>query len=172
MHWRLAFPRAVVYHLGAVNSDHCPLLIDSNPPDYYAPRSFHFEVMLVDDPRCFDVMESAWLPDYIGSACFNLCKKQFNTTSALRKWNKEVFGHVQSNISNLTRRIERIQCKSRNEANAFEEAKLQQELNVWMARNEVMWWQKSRETWLKDGDRNSRIFHLSSIIRRKKKKFN
>ena len=28
INWRLAFPRAVVYHLGALNSDHCPLLID------------------------------------------------------------------------------------------------------------------------------------------------
>ena len=45
MHWRLAFPRAVVYHLGAVNSDHCPLLIDSNLHVCCAPRPFHFEAM-------------------------------------------------------------------------------------------------------------------------------
>jgi hypothetical protein len=51
---------------------------------------------------------------------------------------------------------------------AIEEACLQNELNVWLARNEIMWRQKSRETWLKDGDCNSQFFHISSIIRRKK----
>lgn len=36
-----------------------------------------------------------------------------------------------------------------------------------MRRNEILWRQKSRETWLKDGDKNSRFFHISTIIRRK-----
>jgi hypothetical protein len=34
--WRLAFPRAVVYHLGALNLDHCPLLIDTNPKEAFS----------------------------------------------------------------------------------------------------------------------------------------
>ena len=46
------------------------------------------------------------------------------------------------------------------------EANIQQELNGWLSRNETLWRQKSRETWLKDGDRNSRFFHLSTVIRR------
>ncbi len=47
------------------------------------------------------------------------------------------------------------------------EACLKHELNQWMLRNEVLWCQKSRETWLREGDRSSKYFHLSTVIRRR-----
>ena len=43
--WRTEFPRATVLHLGAVNFDHCPLLIDTNLIDVRCPRLFRFEAM-------------------------------------------------------------------------------------------------------------------------------
>jgi hypothetical protein len=43
INWRIQFQKAVKYHLGAINSDHCPLLLDTNPADKYTPRPFRFE---------------------------------------------------------------------------------------------------------------------------------
>jgi hypothetical protein len=167
IHWRLAFPRVAVYHLGAINFDHASLLIDTNPADGTYPRPFCFEAMWANDPRIFIVVDDAWQRNVVGSPSYILCKKQSFTTSALIKWNKEVFGHCQTRIKEITSNIECIQCKVASESNAMEEARLQQELNLWLSRNETMWKQKSCETWLREGDRNSRFFHLSSIIRRR-----
>lgn len=108
MNSKLSNNRAAVYHLGAVNLDHCPMLIDTNPADCEVPRPFRFEAMWTKDPRCFEMVDEAWKMDFVGSACYNLYRKQFNTTSALRRWNKEVFGHCQSRISELMGSIEKI----------------------------------------------------------------
>jgi hypothetical protein len=39
------FPKAAIYHLGAVNSYHSPILLNSNPTDPYSPRPFRFEAL-------------------------------------------------------------------------------------------------------------------------------
>lgn len=39
-----------------------------------------------------------------------------------------------------------------------------------LAQEEMMWYKKSRVSWLKDGDKNTTFFQLSTIIRRWKNK--
>ena len=87
---------------------------------------------------------------------------------ALKKWNKEVFGHCQRRIDVLLTKIQEIQKADCTEENYRKEAHLQAELNEWLLRNEILWKQKSREVWLMEGDKNSKFFHLSAIIRRRR----
>jgi hypothetical protein len=122
--------------------------------------------MWTKDRRCLDVIKGGWKLEVPGNPSFKLCRKQSNTSAALRKWNKEIFGHCQTRINVLSEEIEKIQAKPSSESNMREEAFIQQELNTWLSKNESMWRQKSRETWLKDGDRNSKFFHMSTVIRR------
>ena len=58
--WRLTFPKAVVFHLGAINSDHSPILLDTNPRDHLAPRPFRFIEAWIKDLRCADIINGAW----------------------------------------------------------------------------------------------------------------
>ena len=48
------------------------------------------------------------------------------------------------------------------------EASLNLELDEWLAREDLRLRKNSRELWVKEGDRNSRFFHLSTIIRRRR----
>ena len=48
------------------------------------------------------------------------------------------------------------------------EASLNLELDEWLTREDLRLQQSSRELWVKEGDHNSRFFHLSTIIRRRR----
>ena len=86
----------------------------------------------------------------------------------LQKWNKEVFGNCQTKINSLLQPIKEIQQGPPTANSGAIEDALQTELSEWLLRSETLWRQKSRELWLKLGDRNTKFFHLSTIIRCKR----
>ena len=154
-------------HLGAFKSNHTPILLDTNPEDSFAHRPFRFEAAWIRDSGCNSIVEKAWNMQNRGSAFFKLFNKQANTKDALLKWNKEVFGHCQARINLLMDKIVKVQKNPPSEHNGKVEEELQLELSKWLFRSEIMWKQKSRELWLKEGDRNTKFFHLSTIIKRR-----
>jgi exonuclease III len=92
INWRLKFPKAAIYHLGAIKSDHCPILLDTNPSESFTPRPFKFEAAWTRDFKSFEVVDKAWNEEVRGSECFKLCRKQQATKLALKRRNKEEFG--------------------------------------------------------------------------------
>ena len=109
--WRGIFPKATIYHLGAVDSDHCPLLLDNIPSNFSAPRPLRFEATLVRDLRSFVVINQAWSSEFKGWDAFKLCEKQELTCDALKKWNTDVFGFSNIKIARLTEKIEKSKWK-------------------------------------------------------------
>lgn len=47
------------------------------------------------------------------------------------------------------------------------EDKLKLQMEQVLAQEELLWFQKSRQSAIEDGDRNTRYFYLSTVIRRK-----
>jgi len=48
------------------------------------------------------------------------------------------------------------------------EEELLKEFDVVLEQEEIVWFQKSKEQWVVDGDRNTTFFHTSTIIRRRR----
>lgn len=95
---------------------------------------------------------------------FQMKQKIVETKRALRKWNGEVFRHVQTKIKNLTQALEEAQQAEPTVSNLEQEAQLAMELNENLKPEELLWRQKSRAIWLTSTDLNTCFFHLSTIV--------
>ena len=162
------FPKAGIRHLSNSNSDHNPILMDTYMEDIAPNRPFQFEAMWTKEESSKEVVENAWLTFVEGSQGYRLARKLDATRRDLKRWNKKCFGNSRERIKELEAKIARLQVSNRTRENLKLEASLNLELDDWLEREDLKWKQKSREFWTKESDRNTRFFHLSTLVRRRR----
>ncbi|PKI61172.1 hypothetical protein CRG98_018403 [Punica granatum] len=165
--WRTTFPRAGVFHLPQIRFDHNPILLKLWIESSSKPRPFRSEEAWTRDQSSKIVVWSAWNRAVIGSTAFQLSSKIRMVKKDLRKWNKEELGYCDTNIAGIMEKLEQIQEKQPTPETKEQEERLVADLEENLLRKDLIWSQKLRELWLKDGDRNSKFFHLSTVIRRR-----
>ena len=129
---------------------------------------FRFEAIWTKDETSREVVDRAWQLQVGGSQGFKLARKQTNTKNKLKKWNNEHFGNVRERIKELEKNIEEVQGVDPTKENLELEAALNLKLDDWLAKENLKWHKKSREILLKEVDRNSRFFHLTTLVRRRR----
>lgn len=167
--WRMFFAEAFVEELCRFHSDHNPLLIRlGRLPQNKGTRPFWFEAAWITHEKYHMVVEEAW----------NV--KRGRPSEALAKvkedsiiFNHEVFGNVLRRKKVIEARLKGIQCtleRVDSRALVHLEYDLQHEYNRILLQEEMLWYHKSRENWVKFGNKNTAFFHTQTVIRRKRNK--
>lgn len=88
----------------------------------------------------------------------------------IKKWNKEIFGNMFKAQQHLNQEMRDLQqqiiTEGYNEESMERENHLRNQIEERNKQEAILWKQKSRIRWLKEGERNTKFFHSTTIQRR------
>ncbi|XP_074292612.1 uncharacterized protein LOC141619495 [Silene latifolia] len=132
-------------------------------------RPFRFQAAWLTHEKFSEFVENSW------PSGDNLVSQLSNLSTKLTNWNETVFGNIFRQKRELKARIAGCQRElslNRQRHLIKLESKLRKELEEVLEREELLWYQKSRVEFIKDGDQNTSYFHVSTLVRRWRNKIN
>jgi hypothetical protein len=169
--WDLAFPLFQLTPASSNVSDHYPLMLAKMERRHFA--GFRFESHWLLHEEFLPVITAAWeKPVRSNDALRILHTKLGRTAKALCKWNKglarwakmvsEVADEVIFNLN--VAQEDRILTAEERQLRSYLKSKL---LGI-SAIDRIKWRQRSRITWIREGDANTKFFHLRANGRQRK----
>ena len=169
MGWRLEFPDVVVELLPHVYSDYNSILVRcAGIPQVRGPKPFRFEATWSYHENYEAVIERAWL-----RVVPQVFDKLLEVIKDSTIFNKEVFRNIFRRKRLLEARIKGIQrslddCYDVNLVHL--EMQLQKDYSQVLRQEEMLWYQKFREKWVKLGDKNIAFLHAQTMVCQKRNK--
>jgi len=161
------YPGIHAYCRDRLLSDHYPIILALYSISW-GPTPFRSLDCWLKEPSFLQVFRHEWMQ----MAELPLDQKLKKMKAPLKKWNREVFGHIEQRIQGYQKEIAHIdmiaQDRDLQESEWLRKYALQAQLWLWKARQERYWKQLSRCKILKEGDKNTKFFHRLATIRRRK----
>ena len=125
---------------------------------------FRFENMWLKDEGFVDKVQSWWDSYQVhGAPSFILANKLKLLKNDLKRWNVEMFGHVEVRLKKLWKDLGVLENMEESRGlSAMERVEIRricEELEKATLLEEICWRQKSRVLYVREGDRNTKIFH-------------
>jgi hypothetical protein len=166
--WSSLFPEVRVHHLMSSRSDHCPLLVTVTlQQDQRRSQARRYEIMWEREPSLAFAVEDAWSRRVTTQNLGDISASFRNVMASLYDWKKKYFGSLPQRMEKCRKKLNELSLLS-DEASVAERKRLLAEMDEQLYREELMWLQRSRIAWLRDGDRNTKYFHRKASWRHKK----
>ncbi|KAH9302372.1 hypothetical protein KI387_013955, partial [Taxus chinensis] len=161
------------FHLSSLprtGSDHNPIVLNFFNWTKPFHGNFKFEKMWFEHEDIMDRIKEWWVWEGTGTSQFRLLQKLKNVKQKVRIWNKEVFGNIFEKKKELKQQLEELELQVSMKGMTLEDHQrekiLLSDLHNINSHEETFWRMKSRALWLKDGDKNTKFFHLTAIKHR------
>ena len=105
-----------------------------------------------------------------GSIMYKIQQKLKIIKTRLKHWNQHTFGNIFQSQQDLAAKMDALQQRLISSGCTEEldnqEKQLKNQIEEREIQEEMLWKQKSRIRWLKEGEKNTKLFHRSTIQRR------
>ncbi|PNY14675.1 ribonuclease H [Trifolium pratense] len=164
--WLMNFPNVKLVNLLTSHSDHSPILLQNSPMTRNGKSySFRFENSWLKEEDIGVVVEEGWGRER-GT---DITIKTARCAEKLKWWGKRKRMRFKKDVLECSEELERLRgCHDPTNSWRFKE--VQEKHARLLIQEEAYWRQRAKMHWLKEGDLNTKFFHMSATSRQRAKK--